>query len=415
MFPDLSELTEDIDAFQTSLKLSKDRPRYTFYDGPPFATGLPHYGHILASAIKDTITRYAHATGHYVERRFGWDTHGLPIEHEIDKLLGIKCKEDVLKIGIKTYNDACREIVMRYAFEWKITIERMGRWIDFDNDYKTLYPSFMESEWWAFKELYKKGLVYRGFKVMPYSNACTTPLSNFEAGQNYQNVSDPSSIVAFKLVDQPDVSILAWTSTPWTLPSNLALCVNPDFIYIKFKDEQGRIFISLESRLCMLYNNVPKANIEILERIPAKDMVGWKYEPLFKYFTDKFGDFAFKIVADSYVISSEGTGIVHQAPAFGEDDYRICTAYNIISPDMPPPCPIDEAGHFTSQVPDFEGQYIKDANKEIQRILKSQGKLIVQTTFVHSYPFCWRSDTPLIYRTIPSWFIKVQGHNDKLN
>jgi isoleucyl-tRNA synthetase len=226
---------KSIDAFKTSLKLSEGRPRYSFYDGPPFATGLPHYGHILAGSIKDIVTRYAHQSGFHVERRFGWDTHGLPVEFEIDQKLGITGPEDVAKMGIENYNNECRKIVMRYSEEWEIIVNRLGRWIDFENDYKTLYPTFMESVWWVFSELHKKGMVYRGFKVMPYSTKCNTPLSNFESNQNYKDVTDPAVIVNFPLDEEPGVSLLAWTTTPWTLPSNMALVVNPDHVYCKLK------------------------------------------------------------------------------------------------------------------------------------------------------------------------------------
>ena len=248
-----------IDAFQTSLKQSKGKPLYTFYDGPPFATGKPHYGHILAGSIKDIITRYAHQTGHHVERRFGWDCHGLPIEYEIDKKLGIKSSHDVLEMGIDKYNEECRAIVMRYSSLWEETVHRLGRWIDFKKDYKTLDTSFMESVWWVFKQLDEKGLVYQGFKVMPYSTACKTPLSNFESGQNYKNVKDPAVVVSFPLVDEPETSFLAWTTTPWTLPSNLALCVHPDLDYVKIKDTKTAAqYILGYDRLVELYPSLKK-------------------------------------------------------------------------------------------------------------------------------------------------------------
>ena len=406
---------KEIDAFQTSLKLSKGRPRYTFYDGPPFATGLPHHGHLLASTIKDTVTRYAHSTGHYVERRFGWDTHGLPVEHEIDKKLGITGKDDVMKMGIAKYNAECRAIVMRYAAEWRQTIERMGRWIDFDNDYKTLNPSFMESVWWVFKQLYEKGHVYRGFKVMPYSTGCTTPLSNFEAQQNYRDVPDPAVTIGFPLKDEPETMLLAWTTTPWTLPSHLALAVNPKFEYIKIKDtESGRQYILLQSLLRTLYKDPKKAKFQILEKISGEKMVGWKYEPPFDYFYEEYKDRAFKVIAADYVTDDSGTGIVHQAPAFGEEDFEATLKAGVFDKDTPPPCPLDDRGCFTSVVRDFEGQYVKDADKEIQKYLKRTGRLIVQGQIVHSYAFCWRSDTPLLKRTIPAWFVNVGEHTDRM-
>lgn len=260
MEEEILEHWQKIDAFQTSLKLSEGRPEYTFYDGPPFATGKPHYGHILAGTIKDTVTRYAHQTGHYVSRRFGWDCHGLPIEYEIDKKLKITGREDVMKMGVAAYNEECRSIVQRYTAEWRKTVTRLGRWIDFDNDYKTMDPEYMESVWWVFKQLFDKGLVYRGWKVMPYSMTCGTPLSNFEAGLNYKEVQDPAATVTFPLVSDPNVSLVAWTTTPWTLPSNLALCVNADFDYVKIKDKtrDNRVLIILEKRLVHLFPAVGK-------------------------------------------------------------------------------------------------------------------------------------------------------------
>ncbi|KAF9010556.1 tRNA synthetases class I-domain-containing protein [Cyathus striatus] len=405
----------EIDAFQTSLKLSEGRPEYSFYDGPPFATGLPHYGHLLAGTIKDIVTRHAHVSGYHVTRRFGWDTHGLPVEHEIDKKLGITGKEDVMKMGIDKYNEECRKIVMRYSSEWRRTVERMGRWIDFDNDYKTLNISFMESVWWAFGELFKKGMVYRGLRVMPYSTGCTTPLSNFEAGQAYKDVNDPAVTVAFPLVDDETTSLLAWTTTPWTLPSNLALCVHPDFTYIKIHDqERDQNFIIHENLLRTLYKDPKKAKYKKIGQFQGSDMKGWRYVPLFEYFTETFEDKAFRVLVDTYVTDADGTGIVHQAPAFGEDDYRIAISHGVLLPDEMPPCPIDDKGHFTKEVPDFAGLHVKAADGPIQKVLKQKGRLIVQSTLNHSYPFCWRSGTPLIYRAIPAWFVRVTPITEEL-
>lgn len=405
----------EIDAFQTSVKLSEGRPEFSFYDGPPFATGLPHYGHLLAGTIKDIVTRHAHVSGYHVTRRFGWDTHGLPVEHEIDKNLGIRGREDVLAMGIDKYNDECRKIVMRYSSEWRQTVERMGRWIDFDNDYKTLNVTFMESVWWAFSELFKKGMVYRGLRVMPYSTGCTTPLSNFEAGLAYKDVNDPAVTVSFPLVDDPSTSLLAWTTTPWTLPSNLGLCVHPDYTYIKIHDsERDQNFIIHEKLLKTLYKDPKKAKYKKLAQFQGSDMKGWRYAPLFEYFTDQFEDRAFRVLVDTYVTDADGTGIVHQAPAFGEDDHRIAIAHGVLRPDELPPCPIDDSGVFTKEVPDFAGLHVKAADSPIQKVLKTKGRLIVQSTLNHSYPFCWRSGTPLIYRAIPAWFVKVTPIVDDL-
>ncbi|KAI9203065.1 tRNA synthetases class I-domain-containing protein [Polychytrium aggregatum] len=411
----IQEFWKEIDAFKTSLKLSEGRPPFSFYDGPPFATGLPHYGHLLAGTIKDTVTRYAHQTGHYVERRFGWDTHGLPVEYEIDKKLGIKGPEDVKKMGIEAYNAECRAIVMRYAEEWESTVTRMGRWIDFKNDYKTLNPSFMESVWWVFKQLYEKDQVYRGFRILPYSTAICTSLSNFEANQNYKDAIDPSVVVSFPLKNDPEVSLLAWTTTPWTLPSNLALCVNPNFDYVKIKDgESGKIWILMEKRLEILYKDVKKAKFTVLDRMKGSDLKGLEYVPLFPYFSHRQGQGSFVVVNDTYVTEEGGTGVVHQAPAFGEDDYRVCLQNKVIKNESDLVCPIDAVGRFTKEVPDYAGQYIKDADKEIQKDLKKRERLIRQTQFSHSYPFCYRSDTPLIYKAVPSWFVRVSNINEKL-
>lgn len=409
------EYWREIDAFRTSLKLSEGNPEFVFFDGPPFATGLPHYGHLLAGTIKDIVTRYAHVSGHHVTRRFGWDTHGLPVEHEIDKKLGITGKEDVVRMGIDKYNAECRSIVMKYASEWRTTVERMGRWIDFDNDYKTLNTTFMESIWWAFNELWKKGMVYRGTRVMPYSTGCTTPLSNFEAGLDYRDVNDPAITVSFPLVDDPTTSLLAWTTTPWTLPSNLGLCVHPDFSYVKIHDEdKGVNYILCEKLLGTLYKDPKKAKFKKIATFKGSNMKGWRYVPLFEYFVEQFGARAFRVVTDSYVTDEDGTGIVHQAPAFGEDDHRIAIANEIVAPEEMPPCPIDDVGRFTDPVTDYRGMYIKDADKEIQKHLKANGRLLAQSNIKHSYPFCWRSGTPLIYRAIPSWFVKVQPIRDQL-
>ncbi|OBZ86658.1 Isoleucine--tRNA ligase, cytoplasmic [Choanephora cucurbitarum] len=409
------EFWKEIDAFQTSMKLNKDKPVFAFYDGPPFATGLPHYGHLLAGTIKDIVTRYAHNTGHHVERRFGWDTHGLPVEYEIDKKLGITGKHDVMKMGIDKYNAECRAIVMRYAGEWRKTVERMARWIDFDNDYKTLNPTFMETVWWVFKQLFEKGQVYRGQKVMPYSTGCTTPLSNFESSQNYKDVNDPAVVVGFPLVSDPSVQLLAWTTTPWTLPSNMAVCVHPEFEYVKIRDEAtGNTYILMEKRLTMLYKDPKKAKFTVLEKYKGADMAGWEYVPMFDFFAEEFKGKAFKVLVDTYVTDDSGTGIVHNSPAFGEDDYRVCLSNSVITADGHLPCPVDESGIFTEEVPEYKGMYVKDADKVIQKDIKAKNRMIVQSQFMHSYPFCWRSDTPLIYKAVPAWFVRVTPIIDKI-
>ncbi|KAJ3339948.1 isoleucine--tRNA ligase [Gonapodya sp. JEL0774] len=409
---------KEIDAFKKQLEITKDKPAYTFYDGPPFATGLPHYGHLLAGTIKDVVTRYAAAKGFYVERRFGWDCHGLPVEHEIDKKLNIRDRNDVMAMGIDKYNAECRAIVMRYSSEWVSTVERIGRWIDFENDYKTLNTSFMESVWWVFKQLWDKDQVYRSFKIMPYSTACTTPLSNFEANQNYkEDVIDPAVVVSFPLVSDPKTAILAWTTTPWTLPSNLGLCVHPDFEYVKINDQEtGQNWILLEKRLDTIYKDPKKAKFKVLERMKGKDLKGLEYVPLFEYFSSrKASRTTFRVLNDTYVTDEDGTGVVHQAPGFGEDDFRVAIANGVVDPEgSDTPCPVDDKGCFTEEITEFAGQYVKDADKLISKMLKDKGRMIRQGTLKHSYPFCWRSDTPLIYRAVPSWFVRVASVREKL-
>lgn len=404
----------EIDAFQTQLRLSKGNKPYTFYDGPPFATGLPHYGHLLASTIKDIIPRYWSMKGYYVERRFGWDTHGLPIEYEIDKKFNISGPAAVKEMGIARYNAECKAIVMRYATEWRETIDRLGRWIDFDNDYKTMNSTFMESVWWVFKQLYDQGQVYRSYRVMPFSTALSTPLSQHEAQSNYKDAQDPAVVIAFPLVEDPKTSLLAWTTTPWTLPSNIGLAVNPEFEYIKFLDaDSGRQFIMLEKLLRILYKDPKKAKFTILEKIKGSDLKGKQYIPPFDYFYDDFKDRAFKVLNAAYVTDDDGTGVVHQAPAFGEEDFRVAMENGIISHDSLPPNPVDETGKFTKEVTDFAGQHVKDADKHIIKHLKTTGSLIRDSQITHQYPFCWRSDTPLIYRAVSGWFVNIAG-NDKV-
>jgi len=410
------KLWEELDAFHTSLKQSKGKPKFSFYDGPPFATGLPHYGHILAGTIKDIVTRFAHGRGMHVERRFGWDTHGLPVEFEIDKKLGIKGPEDVAKMGIEAYNKECRSIVSTYSKDWERIVGRMGRWIDFKKDYKTMYPWFMESIWWVFQQLYRKGLIYQGFRVMPYSTGCTTPLSNFEAGQNYKDVNDPAVIVSFPLDSDPGVSMVAWTTTPWTLPSNLALCVHPDLVYVKVKDnKKDAVYIMMEVRIPELFKT--EEEYTILSRMTGKELEGLTYQPLFPYFAHlKKPGGAFRVLTDTYVTEGAGTGVVHQAPYFGEDDNRVCLAHGLIQkgPAQEVVCPLDASGRFTDKVTDFKGMYVKDADKEIIKYLKDKGRMVSASTVKHSYPFCWRSQTPLLQRAVPSWFMKVQQMRERL-
>ena len=390
------------DIFQKSLHNTENCRPYVFYDGPPFATGLPHHGHLVASTIKDIVPRYFTMKGYHVQRRFGWDCHGLPIEHEIDKKLGMSSQETVKKLGIRGYNDECRSIVQRYTAEWEKTITRIGRWVDFENDYKTMEPWYMESVWWVVKQLWEKDLIYRGVKVVPFSTALGTVLSNFEIASNYQDIQDPAVTILFKLDDdqktyENGLWIAAWTTTPWTLPSNLALCVRDDIEYVTVYDaEIDKHIIVAKARL----EDVGKGrNLEIVDEYKGADLVGKTYQPLFPYFAEMEKEGAFCIVSDDYVTTDSGTGVVHQAPAFGEDDFRVLKKANIAATV----CPIDMSGNFTDEVTDFAGMYVKDADKLIIRHLKEAGNLYLHDVIEHSYPFCPRSDTPIIYRTVDSW------------
>ncbi len=395
---------ESADLFHRSMAARRGGKPYIFYDGPPFATGLPHHGHVVASTIKDIVPRYWTMRGRHVLRRFGWDCHGLPIEHEIDKRLGMPAQQAVAELGVAAYNDECRAIVQRYVRQWRHTITRLGRWVDFDNDYKTMDPWYMESLWWVVKQLWDSGLIYRGNKIMPVSTALETPLSNFEATSNYMDVQDPAITVLLKLADE-DAWLAVWTTTPWTLPSNLAVCVGPDIDYVRVRDPVAdkTVYFAAE-RLADF------GTFDILERLRGRDLAGRAYEPAFPYFADQRDRGAFVVVTDDYVTSTEGTGLVHQAPAFGEDDQRVLEAAGIGAFV----CPVTMQGRFTPEVEDFAGLYVKDADREIIRYLKNAGTLYRQDVVQHPYPYCYRSDTPLIYRAVPSWYVRVTDIVDRL-
>lgn len=386
-----------IDAFGGSKTQSEGRPDYVFYDGPPFATGLPHYGHILSGTIKDTIGRFMVQQGYRVQRRFGWDCHGLPVEYEIDKKLGITSRAQVTEMGVAAYNDACKAVVMKYADEWEHIVERMGRWVDFKGGYRTMDRSFMESTWFVFAQLFRRGKVYRGFKVMPFSTACKTPLSNFEANQNYKDVSDPSVLISFPLTDSP-LHLVAWTTTPWTLPANCVLAVNPKLMYAVIEHAGKRLVIA-ESRVNEYFRGS-----SIVERIEGKDLVGHSYAQPFQYYENLRSHGFFRVLAADFVSDASGTAVVHCSPAFGEEDYKICVENGLLTENGEAPCPIDEDGCFT--LDPYRGVYIKDLDKLILRDIKD--RVLMNNRVVHSYPFCWRSDTPLVYRLVPNWFIRVK-------
>jgi isoleucyl-tRNA synthetase len=390
--------------FEKSIEERKKGPPFSFYDGPPFATGLPHYGHLLAGTIKDVVPRYKTMKGFCVPRRFGWDCHGLPVENEIEKGRQLSGAAEIEAFGIPAFNEECRSIVLRYTGEWKKTVDRMGRWVDFSQTYRTMDLSFMESVWWVFAELHKKGLVYEGFKVMPFSAKLGTPLSNFEANLNYKEIDDPSITVAFEALDAPNTYFLAWTTTPWTLLSNLALIAGAKIDYVKVRDPKtGRDYILAADRLKANF----KEEVEIVDQFKGEALKGLRYQPLFPFFADQAG--AFQVLLDDFVSTEDGTGIVHAAPAFGEADFFVCKREGI-----DPVCPIDNNGKFTKAVPAYEGLFVKDADKEIIRELKKGGHVFHQATIRHRYPFCWRSDTPLIYRAVSTLFVAVEKIKENL-
>lgn len=394
--------------FLRSIEQRQRASTFIFYDGPPFATGLPHYGHLLAGTIKDVIPRYKTMKGFCVPRRFGWDCHGLPIENEIEKTFNLSGAKAIEEFGIANFNEECRKIVLRYTEEWKQTVNRMGRWVDFNQTYRTMDLSFMESVWWVFKQLYNRDLVYEGFRVMPFSAKLGTPLSNFEAGENYKEVDDPAITVALRLIDDDQTDLLIWTTTPWTLVSNLAVLVGPEVDYVKIKAKgMERYYILAQTRLPVYYSNAE--DYEIITTFKGADLNGMRYRPPFDYFANKSADGAFRVIMESSIATDEGTGLVHAAPAFGEVDFYACQREKI-----PIVCPVDNNGRFTSEIPEYTGLFVKEADKDIIRRLKKDGKMILHTTCHHRYPFCWRSDTPLIYKAMRTWFVAVEKIKDKL-
>ena len=415
---------EQHDTFKKSIEQRANAEEFVFYDGPPFATGLPHFGHFIPSTIKDIIPRYRTMKGKKVERRFGWDCHGLPVENLIEKELGINSKHEIEAYGIAAFNDKCRASVLKYTNEWRKIITRMGRWVDFDNDYKTMDADFMESIWWVAKALWDKGMVYEGKYILPYCPRCSTVLSTHELAQGYKEKQDPAITVRFKVISEPktfaDAStadgktfFLAWTTTPWTLPSNLGLCMGPEIDYVKILDKPtGDFYILAESRLHAYYKD--ENDYEVVYKKKGADFAGVKYEPLFPYFSslavkEDGSDGAFRVFTADFVSTEDGTGIVHTAPGFGEDDWNVFKDTGI-----PAVIPIDAECRFTKDVPDFEGRFVKDCDKDIIDRLKKESKLVKRDVIVHQYPHCWRCGSPLIYRGIGSWFVRVSAERENL-
>jgi isoleucyl-tRNA synthetase len=408
--PSFPELEEGVlaywaadDTFRESVAQRPLEQEFVFYDGPPFANGLPHYGHLITGYVKDVVPRFRTMQGRRVERRFGWDCHGLPAEVEAERLLGISGKAEIMAMGIERFNAACRESVLRYTRDWRDYVTRQARWVDFDNDYKTLDTSYMESVMWAFKQLWNKGLVYEGFKVLPYCWRCETPLSNHELRMDddvYKDRQDPSVTVRFKL--ETGEWLLAWTTTPWTLPSNEAVAVGADISYTVL-EKDGERYILARDRQAAYESELEGA--AIVGELTGTELVGRRYEPLLPYLSDteRFGtQDAFRVILSDDVTTEDGTGVVHMAPAYGEADALACNAAGI-----PTVLTVDEHAQFTSVVPDFQGQHVFDANPGITAKLRDQGSLVRAQTYTHSYPHCWRCRNPLIYKAVSSWFVEV--------
>lgn len=407
----------DIDqTFQASCDNRETSPEYVFYDGPPFANGLPHYGHLLTGYVKDIIPRYKTMRGYKVARVFGWDCHGLPAELEAEKQLGIKDKGQIEAMGLEKFNEYCAQSVLQYTEEWKAYVTRQARWVDFDNGYKTMDLDFMESVMWAFKTLYDNGLIYQGFRVLPYSWAEHTPLSNQETrlDDSYKMRQDPAVTVTMPLVDTPDhplgaalagVNALIWTTTPWTLPSNLAIAVNPDVTYAVVRAADGERYLLAENLVAGYAKEL--GDYEIEHTYVGQELAGLGYQPPYDFFLDEPN--AFRILVADYVTTEDGTGVVHQAPAFGEDDMLTCQQAGIGVV-----IPVDMDGKFTSLVPPYEGMLVFDANKDIIRDLKAAGRILRHQTIEHSYPHSWRSGQPLIYMALPSWFVAVTKFRDRM-
>ena len=383
---------------------------YVFYDGPPFANGLPHYGHLLTGYVKDVIPRYQTLRGRRVERRFGWDCHGLPAEMEAEKELGISGRARIEEYGIERFNEDCRRSVMRYTEGWVEYVTRQARWVDFKHDYKTMDLSYMESIIWAFKQLWDRGLVYEGYRVLPYSWAAQTPLSNFETrlDDSYRPRQDPAITVRFQLGrtsgEELPTEFWVWTTTPWTLPSNLALAVGPEIDYAVFELDGRRIVLGEATAAAY---EAELAGARRVGSVKGAEFVERTYPPLFPFFADTPA--SFRVLAADFVDTDEGTGVVHMAPGFGEEDMEACQAAGI-----PVVCPVDVAGCFTAEVPDYEGQHVLEANRDVIRDLRQRGLLVKHTTYEHNYPHCWRTDTPLIYKAVSSWFVKVTEFRDRM-
>ena len=397
---------EENKTFEKSVHNRDGASEFVFYDGPPFANGTPHYGHIMVSYVKDVVARFQTMNGKKVERRLGWDCHGLPAEMAAEKQLNVSGRKQIEEYGVEKFNNFCRSDVLKYSGIWVEMFKRIGRWVDFSNDYKTMQLPFMESVINNFKQLYDKGLVYEDFRVLPYSWAAETPLSNFEVNQGYQDKTDNAITVMFKL--ENGMNILVWTTTPWTLPSNLMLAVGKDIDYAVM-EEDGNKYVIAQALLGKYKKQLEKASQ--VATLKGTDLLGMSYEPMFPYFKHLKDKGAFKVLSGEFVSTEDGTGVVHIAPGFGQDDFDACRAYD---ENFPVVCPVDEAGKFTSEVSDYQGMQVFETNEPIMQLLKERGILVKKEQYTHSYPFCWRTDTPLMYKAMSSWFVKVTDFRDEM-
>ena len=396
------------DIFEKSIEHRDGCERFTFYDGPPTANGKPHIGHVLTRAIKDLIPRYRTMKGYKVLRKAGWDTHGLPVELEVEKALGISGKPEIEKFGIEDFIKKCKASVFTYQSEWEEMSDRVGFWADMENPYVTYHNDYIESVWWALRQIWDKGLLYKGHKIMPYCPRCGTSLSSHEVAQGYKDVKENSLIVKFKVLGKDNEYILAWTTTPWTLPSNLALCVNPNEKYVRFTiegDENNTVYIMAEALIKSVFGEDTKANI--LNEYTGEELKGTEYEPLYSFV--KPDKKAYYVIADDYVTMEDGTGVVHTAPAFGEDDARVCKANGLPFINL-----VDHQGNFVKETGEWAGTFVKDADKLVIRDLKERNLCFAVIPFEHSYPFCWRCDTPLLYYACDTWFIEMTKVRDRL-
>lgn len=400
--------------FEKSLEQRKGSPYFSFYDGPPFANGLPHYGHVVPSTIKDAIARYKTMRGYYVPRIAGWDTHGLPVEYDVEKQLGISGKKQILEMGVEKFNQACRDSVFKYKNEFEDFIQRLGRWVDLENAYATLDDDYIESVWNVFSEIYNKDLIYRGMRSMPYCPRCATPLSNFELNQGYQDdVEDPSVFALFPLKEEPDVKLLAWTTTPWTLPANAALAVDSkaDYAYVKLKSD-GSTLILAKKRLDIL--DLRKNEYKLLKTVKGSDLVGLRYLPLYEltnraeYETEQLTH-TWQVFADKSVSLEDGSGILHIAPRYGEDDLELGLKHGLPLIES-----VDRFGNMSDLVPEVAGKFFKKADEPIIAQLTKKGRIFAAETTTHTYPFCYRCDTPLMYFAVPNWMVKVTAFTDDL-